>query len=128
MLVSSYATIVVLSIGHWIIEQYDKHGTFGCLSSSLLSENLLGLVEFCVSFGSALGSNHGFVIRKIIIRGILALFVEETGKHVLNKMGLKKNKGHPIPQNQLITTLEIFSERCEASHLTQSFLIQFSGL
>lgn len=93
MLVCSYASIVVLSIVHRLTEQYDKHATFGCLSSSLLWENLFGLVEFCVSFGSALGNNHGFVIRKIIIRGIFALFVEETGKHVLNEMGLKKKKG-----------------------------------
>lgn len=45
-----------------------------------------------MSFGSALGNNHGFVIQKIIIHGILVLFVEETGKHVLNEMGLKKKK------------------------------------
>ena len=93
MLVCSYAAIVVLSIVHWLIEQYDKHGTLAYFSSSFFWENLLGLVEFCVSFVSALGNNHGFVIRKIIIRGIIALFVEETGKHVLNEMRLKKEKG-----------------------------------
>lgn len=81
-----------MSIVHCIVEQHDKHATFGCLSSSLLWENLLGLVEFCMSFGSALGNNHGFVIQKNIIHGILVLFVEETGKHVLNEMRLKKKK------------------------------------
>lgn len=128
MLVCSNAAIVVLSIVHWIIEQYDKHATFVCLSSSLLWENLLGLVEFCVSFGSALGNNHGFVIRKIIICGILALFVEGTGNMFWMRWDWRKRKGHPIPENQLNTTLESCSERCEASHLTQTFLRQLYRL
>lgn len=62
MLVCSFAAIILLSIVHWIIEKHDKYAAFSSLSFSLLWENFLGLVEFCVSFGRILGNNHGFVI------------------------------------------------------------------
>lgn len=93
MLVCFYAAVVVLSVVHWITEQYVKHAVFDCLSSSVLWENLLGLVEFCVLFGSALEINHGFVIWKFIIHCAFAVFVEKNGKHILQEVGLKKKKG-----------------------------------
>lgn len=121
MLVCSFAAIILLSIVHWIIEKYDKHATFSSLSFSLFWENLLGLVEFCESFGRTLGNNHGFVIQNTNIYYNLDLFVKETGK-ISGWDGTEEKERLCQPESQLNTITENCSERWKGSHLIQNFL------